>query len=328
MKRAWIFVASLWLLLTGSGCGGGGIGIASSDGGPVGSGLSASISGNVTSVAEGTSAADATSGGAAAVPVVQVSIDEVTGSASTTDADGNFELTGDFSGTLTLRFKTAAYAVTEQVDVPAGSTIVLQDLRLAPRTVQMGAVRQLGFLGAVAHTDCAAGSILVDDRRPKANQFMVRLTASTDIVDGSGNALACAAIRTGQQVVVRGTIQLSDQTMVATAMVVGPQATDQVQLTGRIIKNDCTAGVLMMADPAGKSGGQGMSGMSSMPGMAGILERSRLRLSQTTKIADSSGRTLRCQDLNVGDRIEVEGAVNNTNNPGIIDAQTVKRLPA
>jgi hypothetical protein len=110
--------------------------------------------------------------------------------------------------------------------------------------------------------------------------------------------------------------------MVAAAMVVGPQATDQVQMTGRSIKNDCTAGVLMMADPASNSGGHGMSGMS---GMAGMVERSRVRPSQTTGITDANGRTLRCQDLNVGDHVEVEGAVNN-NNPGVIEAQTLKRL--
>jgi hypothetical protein len=203
--------------------------------------------------------------------------------------------------------------------MPAGSTIVLEDLQLTPRMVQMGAVRQLGFLGLVAHTDCAAGVVLVDDRRTKANQFMVRLTATTAIVNGAGNAVACSAIQQGQKVVARGTIRLSDQTMFAAAVVVGPQATDQVQMTGRIIKNDCAAGVLMMADPVGK-------GMAGMAGMAGMVERSRVRLSQTTGITDQNGRTLRCQDLNAGDRIDVDGAVNNNNNPGVIDAQTVKRL--
>jgi hypothetical protein len=75
----------------------------------------------------------------------------------------------------------------------------------------------------------------------------------------------------------------------------------------------------MMADPVGK-------GMAGMAGMAGMVERSRVRLSQTTGITDQNGRTLRCQDLNAGDRIDVDGAVNNNNNPGVIDAQTVKRL--
>lgn len=315
MKRVGIFGTALCVLLMVAGCGGGGIGIAASDGGPVGSGLSASISGNVTSVAQETS-----TGSAAAIPVVQVSIDEVTGASSATDADGNFDLTGDFSGVLTLRFKTAAYAVTEQVEVPAGSTIVLEDLQLNPRTVQLAAVRQLGFLGVVTHTDCASGSILVDDRRAKANQFMVRLTGTTAIFDGAGNALACAAIRAQQQVVVRGTIELRDQTLVAAAILVGPPATDQVQMTGKILKNDCTAGVLMMADPAATAGGRGM------PGIAGIVERARVRLTRSTAITDANGRTLRCQDLNVGDSIAVDGAVNFNDSSGVVDAQTVRRL--
>jgi len=322
MKRLRISITTLCLLFGVGGCGGG-IGIASSDGGPVGSGISASLSGNVISVSEGTTGAETAAGGAAAVPAVEVSIDEVAGTASTTDGDGNFELVGDFSGTLTLRFKAYSYAVTEQVEMPAGSTIVLEDLQLTPRMVQMRAVRQLGFTGVVAQTDCAAGVIFVDDRRPKANQFMVRLTGTTNLLNGDGNTLACTAIQKGQQVVVRGTIQLSDQTVNAAAVIVAPQATDQVQLTGRIMKNDCAAGVVMIADPVGRPG---MHGMSGMPGIAGMLERSRVRLSQTTAITDENGQSLRCEDLNVGDRVEVDGDVNNSTNPGVIQAQTLKRF--
>lgn len=321
MKLVWNWIAGLSLLaITAVGCGGGGsIGLASSDGGPVGSGLSATVSGNVVSVAPGSEMAAASGTGAAMMVSVHVSIDEVPGAESTTDADGNFELEGDFSGTLTLRFKTAMFEVTEGFDVPAGSTIVLEDVQLAPGMVQMGVARQLGFAGVVAHVDCGAGVLLVNDRRPTANQFMVRLSAATTIVDGNGQSLQCTAVQTGEPLIVRGAMQL-DQTVVASGVIVRPQSSASVQFTGRVKMINCHSGVLLVSDPAGTPG---MPNMHGMPGMAGMLGKARVRLTSSTDFTAAGGQPIQCGTVVPGEAVEVIGSV-SASKPGVVDAHTVK----
>jgi len=327
MKAIWARIFAIGLLAI-AGCGGGG-GLAALDGGPVGTGISASLSGNVTSVSAAAQGSTAAEGAVeASVPAqIRVTIDEVPGIESLTDADGNFELEGDFSGQLTLRFRATSIDATEQLHIPAGSTIVLEDVRLAPRMVQMGAIRQLGFSGVVAHADCAAGVLLVNDHRTPAGQFRVQLSSTSAVVDGSGNALQCAAIANGEEVIVRGTMQPADQTVAALGVVVDPQATDEVQFTGVVMMINCTSDVLMVSGPTPRSGMPGMPGrpaMAGMPGMAGMAGRSRVRLSSATQITDAGGQTLRCQDIRPGDHVEVSGVINNSRNPGIIDAQTMK----
>lgn len=326
MNRLWSWSVGMCLLITAAGCGAGGFGgIASVDGGPVGTGLSASVSGNVSAVAQGSAAADSSAMGGSMMPAVRVTIDEVPGIGSTTDADGNFQIEGDFSGTLTLRFSTPMFAVVQRLDVPVGSTIALEDIQLTPGMVQMGAMRQLGFLGVVAHTDCNgnAGVLLVNDRRPTADPFTVRLSATTTIVDGNGQALLCAAVQTGQQVIVRGTIQPTDQTVVALAVILTPQPTEQVQFTGRVMMINCGSGVLMVSDPTSASGMPGMPSMSGMPGMVGMVGRSRVRLVPATQFTDPSGQPLQCQNIRPGDHVEVSGVI-NSDNPGIVGAQKMK----
>jgi hypothetical protein len=64
-------------------------------GGPIGTGITSSVAGNVVAVVDDGGASEAA---ALAVPAVAVSIDEAPGVATITDADGNFTLEGDFSG--------------------------------------------------------------------------------------------------------------------------------------------------------------------------------------------------------------------------------------
>lgn len=314
------------LALTAAGCGGGSIGIASIEGGPVGSGLSASVSGNVVAVAQGGAAADTSGADAAMMVAVNVSIDEVPGLKSTTDADGNFELEGNFSGALTLRFKTTMFDVAEVLHVPAGSTIVLEDVELGPRMVRMGAVRQLGFAGVVANVNCGAGVLLVNDQRSTATQFTAQLSSATTIVDGNGKALQCAAVRSGQQVVVRGTIPSMDKTVMALGVIVGPQSSESVQFTGWAMTINCQSGVLMVSDPAAMSampGMSGMPGMGDMPGMVGMAGKARVRLSSATTFTDAGGQPLQCGDVRAGQDVAVSGVIDNQK-PGVIDAQTIK----
>src|SRR5262249_62088274 len=125
-----VFCCAVWL-----GC--------SSDGGPVGTGISSTsaISGNIVAVqTTGTVASDST---APLLPPITVSIDGVPDARTMADSGGNFVLSGDFEGALTLRFTVPQYQVTQPLDVPAGSAIVLQDIELQPEGVIAQAARQL-----------------------------------------------------------------------------------------------------------------------------------------------------------------------------------------
>src|SRR2546422_9392214 len=94
-----------------------------SGGGPVGTGIS-SISGNVVDVQTDMGAA-ASSGSAAALPRIQVSIDGLPDVSTMADAIGNFELSGDFTGTITLRFTVPEFMESPQLPVPADAVAVL-----------------------------------------------------------------------------------------------------------------------------------------------------------------------------------------------------------
>lgn len=268
------------------------------DGGPVGTGISSSsISGNVVEV----QAASAGSAGALPAPV-QVSIDEAPGIEDTTDADGHFELEGEFSGPITLRFRAAEVTATEQLDVAAGSTTILDDVAIVGPTAKPTTIRQLGFYGHVAMVDCAGNSILVNDRKAAANQFLVRLTADTAVFNKDGQPIDCATIAVGSAILIDGVIRLSDRTVIGITLIVGPPPTDeptavQLRFRGTVAVVNCEQGNILLMDDAG---GQ-----------------TRLRLSPLTFIANTNQQRLRCRDISVGDHVVGRGLKRR---PGVLDA--------
>ncbi len=320
IKRRLLGTCVLMLL---AGCTGVGV-----DGGPVGTGISAALSGNLASVAEGTAAAVSAATNDAPLPSVRVTIDEVPASASVTDARGNFYLQGQFAGRLTLRFTAPTFSVTAPIDVPAGASIALEDVRLAPGMVQMAALRHLGFLGVVAQVDCDAGELLVDDQQASANQFLVRLSGTTLVVDGSGEPLACAAVQPSQQLVVRGTVQPTDQTIAALAIIVDPQPMEPVEFSGTVMMVNCSDSTLMIsqASPASGTPGMGPGGMGppgmSMPGMMGMGSRAHVRISSTTVIVDTTGQRLECAAVQAGHQVHCQGVIDSSV-PGVIQADTL-----
>ncbi|MFQ5665269.1 MAG: hypothetical protein ACE5I7_02440 [Candidatus Binatia bacterium] len=296
-----------WLILLAAA-----LGCAGADGGPVGTGISASISGNVIDV-QAASTTD-TAGGAAMLPPVQVSIDEQPGVGTTTDDNGNFELSGDFAGALTLRFAVPDFQVTQPLDVPAGSAIVLQDIELRPSGVEAQAVRQLGLRGRVDLVDCTDGTLLVHDRRDPDTQFLIRLLPDTSLTRGRGESVTCADIRRGDNVVIEGAIRFrTDRTIAALTVALAPppppsgrRPIRDVPFVGDVAAINCDAGFIVIDDSS---------------------QRSRLRLSRTTLVTRPDGTPLRCGDLGLGDRVEGRGQI-MLRMPGVIEATRIIARPS
>ncbi len=183
--------AVLGLLLAAAlaACGG-----ANVDGGPIGTGITTSVVGNVVAVAgDGTTTDE--------LPPITVSLDEVPEVTATTDGEGNFALDGGFAGALTLRFRTAGVDAALPVDVPAGAVLVLSGIVLSPSSVEAEAGRQLGFVGRVTHVDCAAGVLDVEDRREPPRVFRVELLPETLVQRRGGAPASCADVAAGVSMV-------------------------------------------------------------------------------------------------------------------------------
>lgn len=280
------------------------------DGGPVGSGISSSISGNVVFIDSSTNAATARANAAVLAPV-QVSIDEFPDISATTDADGAFELDGDFSGQITLRFTTAQVNAAQPLDVPAGSTTVLSDIVLHAQTVRFGGARQLGFFGHVALTDCTDDIVLVNDRRPTADQFLIHLVPQQTVIsDAHGQALQCADLHPGDPVGIDGVIQLSNLTINAISITVappppgGPPAVRELRFVGTVGFINCESGMLVNE-------------------VSGTI---RIRVLPTTVIEDLHHQPLQCDDIQVGDTVDGQGRI-KVRNPDVVDAITITVTP-
>jgi len=279
------------------------------EGGPVGTGISssASISGNVIEVqSDATAAITATSAAVAALPPIRVSIDEVPSAQATVDGDGNFELSGAFSGALTLRFSVAQFQVTRSLDVPAGSAVVLQDIELRPGGVDTQAVRQLDFVGNVDVVDCADGTLLVTDRRKNA-EFLVRLVSETAFVRGNGQAAACDDVHQGTTIEIEGQGE-TDRTITAVTVTLAPgnpsggrPPVQEVMFFGNLAATNCDGEFIVIDDST---------------------QRTRLHISRMTVIEGPDHTPLRCNALRLGDHIEGQGQL-SLQKPGSIEATHV-----
>jgi hypothetical protein len=162
---------------------------------------------------------------------IRVTIAEVPGVASTTDAEGTFQLAGAFSGALTLQFANADDG-TEigplALEVPSGSQTVLENIEIridAPLSerVQPRAVRQFDVFGSVDLIECSAdgtGVVMLTDHGTPPRQFLARLGVETEIVAPGGEPLTCADIRPGATLRAEGFLRRDDRTIIALEVVV------------------------------------------------------------------------------------------------------------
>lgn len=281
-RNIWILVLAAWL-----GC---------ADGGPVGTGIaSSSVSGTVTQ-------ADTSTGASPNLETpVRVSIDEVPGVEDTTDAEGNFDLVGDFSGELTLRFTAPDTTATTPIDVPLGSETDLGDVQLQVGAVMLTSRPRLrNFVGVIVFAECSdavsdAADFIVNDRKAAANQFMVRVSSETIIVRGDGQDVGCTQVKVADSVAIEGVIR-PDRTVEAITIIIaprapgGPQPIEERSFRGTVSPViNCETGNILIDDE-----------------MTGV---SRLRLVNTTVIKTADRNPLQCQDIAAGDLVEGRGLI-------------------
>lgn len=289
-----------WGLLLLAGCMAG----CAADGGPVGTGLSSGLSGNVVGV-------ESPSGDAGSTAGIVVSIDGRPAARTVTDGEGNFELSGDLSGSATVRFTTREYSVTQQVDIPEGAALLMRDITLTRERLDLPAPTVLGFYGQLALVDCDGdeATLLVNDRRVMPNQLLVRVGEEADLVRGNGAALTCNELTVGANVAVQGAVRLSDRSILALVVVIEPPAPGntppvrEIRFRGPVLLVNCPQGQLLLRDEA----------------------RTRLRIEPAdTAIRTPQGQMLRCIDLQPGDTVSGVGEV-TTRRPGVITAREIVR---
>jgi len=294
------------------GCGG------IADGGPVGTGITASVVGNVVAVEDPTTLSSAaslsaapTSGPAldeiAQVEGIEVELVEFPDLRTTTDMDGNFSLDGAFSGAVTLRFRTADLQVDQPLDVPSGSVVVLSDIQLAPDRVTAEAGRQLAATGTAVEIDCAGGRLELEDLR--GDRIDVTLLAETTF-RRAGSAVTCTDIARRDPVSVEGLLDdLRGRALTALVVTIAPNSADRppierrVAFLGNIVAIDCRAGAL------------------SLHGERHLF---RVRTTPATQIRDRRGDALECTDLALGDRI-TGGGLLDLRRPGFVRGQLLVR---
>lgn len=261
------------------------------DGAPIGTGIVTRVIGNVVD----------------APGPVDVSIDEVASVMSTTDGEGNFELEGDFSGDVTLRFTTADYEVIEPLTVPASSSLVLSDIEISEGEVEVQSALQLGFAGKVQRVDCEAGTMQVVDPLTSTTPYRVQIDSRTTFSRASDDAPAsCADVAQGSGVIVDGFADADvKRSLVALRIAVGgdrepgPHEPDYaLPLSGNVVAVNCERRAVHIAND---------------------VSRTRLRLDSSTSVTDPTGTPLECPAIRMGDRITGDG-VFEIDRPGSIRA--------
>lgn len=188
------------------------------DGGSSGTGITTVTEGNVASVVTASASAPgmveslgngASPAASSTLAGIEVSV-EGTGVRDETDASGAFRLSGDYESDVTIRFARAQDRLDASlaVNVPAGGTLGLQDVRLdAASATATPAAQSVSFEGTITGVDCGAGQLqLVSTLRPDdGDVYVVRLVGSS-IVDSAGQPVACARLTEGQATTVSGDV--------------------------------------------------------------------------------------------------------------------------
>jgi hypothetical protein len=291
-----------------------------SEGGVTGTGISASVSGNVTLVTEGLPSA---------LPFpIRITVDQAPALTAVTDADGAFVLRGGFSGAVTLQFSNAVDGTSIgplALEIPAGSVTVLENITIdtaAPPAarVQPTAVRQFDVVGRIDLVECGrdAATLLVTDNARVPRQFLIDLVTTTEIVSRAGEPLVCSDLRAGLQVRVEGLLRPRTQVLVATQIIVAPPpppAPDtprRERFRGLVAAVDCARGELAVEQS------------TAMDAVRRVV-----RIADATDVRCAGGQPPRCTcaDIGAGDGIQVTGSI-FPGRPGLVVADSLTVAPA
>lgn len=186
----WKPAASLLLSLALSAC---------AEGGGRGSGIFASVLGNVTSMQT-----------AARTDVEGIRVRVAgTGAKDQTDANGNFAVAGDFEGMVNLVFQlpNGGGEGRMTLNVPAGGTLTLNNVRIdTQQEVAIAETQAVDFEGTIAAIDCRALTLTmvsIHESPGDVDQYVLRLDTSS-VRDPQGNLVPCEQLRDGEEATVRG----------------------------------------------------------------------------------------------------------------------------
>jgi hypothetical protein len=238
MKRetSWTLLWAVALCVA-SGCG-------ASDGGPIGTGITSSVVGNVVE----------------APPSLQVSLVERPEVTARADEAGNFRLEGDFAGDLTLRFAADGSEFLEPILVPRSSVLALSDIDLDAAGVEVQAAIRLNFVARVEEVDCAGGRLAVVDLSGDPPVFEIDIGEETEIVRRDGRATSCERIEAGRRVTIEGITDPDDgrrllalHVALGTSRVEPAEPSYAVPFSGSVVAIDCEGGSLGVANDFGRT---------------------------------------------------------------------------
>ena len=271
---------SLLVLVLALGAGGCGAG-----GGPIGTGIFASVSGNVIetgTVLSSSTDSEAEIGAALSTEGVLVSIAELPGAATETDAEGNFALEGDFSGELTLVFETGTLMATAEVEIPVGAALVLSDIALSDGSVRPGATQALNVIGTIREVDCDSGEIVLRERA-QDRRLQVLLDENTVIIDSvTEEAQGCSSLERNATILVGGIPEPEKRALVADLVRTRatpndrPPVREPVRFHGVIRQQRCEADLLVVENRD---------------------QALRIRIMEDTVLENRFGRPLACADF-------------------------------
>ena len=182
---------------------------ACAEGGTRGSGISTLVAGNVVSVTDSASAAGAQHG-ETSLAGIRVRV-EGTGARGRTDADGQFTVRGAFEGQITLVFHLpdTDWQARIDLDVPAAGTLTLNNVYLDTVHGEASAESQgVDFEAIITGIDCDGQTLTLISSQHTADdddQYILRLDTSA-VRDAHGNLVPCAALRSGEQASVVGSV--------------------------------------------------------------------------------------------------------------------------
>jgi hypothetical protein len=268
------------------------------DGGPVGSGIgSSALAGNVLEVIN----LDGSSSSAADEPVT-VLVEGMPELTDTTDENGDFAISGSFSGAVALSFVTAEYSVGEAFVVPAGSTVILEDVQVTPGEVNVARIRVERFFGDIQGIACSAtdaADLIVHDRRTALNEVAVKVTPDTVVVGPNGEDIGCTPALVDAKVVVEGVVRRDSETnqpyVLALVIVVNPPLAGQPRPIVKVSFSGVVTLINCEQEPA------------SIFFVDDVIGEARLRLSAAASTIGDTQQAVGCADIQPGDRVEGVG---------------------